>query len=467
MGPAGRGLARFYHQRVIWTPCGGSDKCAWVWVPLDYAHPDRLAISIRAKVRPSGDPAHAFGTIFVNPGGPGRSGIEFLDRIDFGPSVTLESQIVGFDPRGVGQSTPIVCLPDEGLEAYVAADPSPDSPSEVAGFVRRQRNYARACVRESGVLLSHVSTVEAARDLDILRAVVEDPFLNYYGAGYGSHLGATYAALFPEQVGRMVLDGAIDRAEPAHAAALRQTQVLQAILTAYLVDCVSRPTCPLGSSVGGAQQRLVDLFAQLDAQPLRTTSGRDLTEGLALTGFVHALSSVDRWPAGSRALEQALAGSGDTLLSLSDRSVGRTSTGRYPDNEVEAQVAVSCLDHPERPGLADIESGSSELLESSPVFGPVATWWPYACSMWPVEATLPEPDRSAPGTRPILVIGTTHARATPYQEAVNLADELDRGVLLTHRGEDHPAYGSGNACIDGAVSFFLTNGRTPPDGARC
>lgn len=466
-GPPGQGLARYYHQQVTWTPCGDSDKCASVWVPLDYVHPDGLAITIRAKMRPSGDPAHAFGTIFVNPGGPGRSGIAFLDRVDFAAPVTSESQVVGFDPRGVGESTPVHCLPSRELDAYVAADRSPDSPSEIATLLRMQRHFARGCVRESGPLLSHVSTIEAARDMDILRSVVLDPYLNYYGASYGTGLGATYAALFPHRVGRMVLDGGVDPDQPPHARALGQTIALQTALTAYLTDCVSGKHCPLGGNVTAAQMHLIELFRQIDADPLPTASGRDLTEGLAFSGLVQGLSSRARWSVETRALDQALAGSGDALLSLSDRYVGRDRSGSYIDNRVEAQAAVSCLDHPDRRSLADIQARSSELLEASPVFGPAATWLPAACASWPTVPTLPRLDYSAPGARPILVIGTTHDAATPYQGAVNLADEIDGGVLLTHTGEGHPAYGSGNVCIEDAVNFYLTNGRPPADGARC
>lgn len=466
-GPPGQGLDRFYQQHVSWTSCGGSDKCASIWVPLDYAHPDGPAVTIKAKMRPAADPGHANGTLFINPGGPGGSGIDYLSYIDFGPSVTSQSTLVGFDPRGVGQSTPVQCLTDRALDAYVAGDPSPDTREEVATTVRQWHHFTQGCIRRSGPLLAHVSTIEAARDMDILRAVVKDPLLNFYGASYGTYLGATYAALFPQKVGRMVLDGVLDPEASPHTLALGQTTGFQTELTAYLTHCVASGNCPLGSTVAIAQQQLVDLIQRIDADPLPTSSGRPLTEGLAFYGLIYPLYSEETWPVETTAVEQALKGNGDALLYIADQYTHRSASGHYPDNALEVQSAVNCLDHPEQETLAEIQAGRSEFVNASPVFGPVATWFSYACSNWPIKPSLPKPDYTAPGAAPIVVIGTTRDPATPYQASVNLANELQSGVLLTREGDGHTAYSSGNTCIRDAVDFFFSNGRPPADGTRC
>lgn len=467
-GPPGTGLARFYHQHVTWRPCGsGTDTCAAVWVPLDYHHPDGRAITIRAMRQPALDQAHKLGSLFINPGGPGESGIDYVSYISLRPDVTDRYDVIGFDPRGVGQSTAIRCLPAHQLDVFLAADPSPDTPAEVQRMVALTKGFERACQAHAGPLLAHVSTNETARDLDILRALVHDPTLNYYGASYGTYLGATYAALFPKRVGRMVLDGAVDPLSTPHEAEVNQAAGFQTALTAYLENCVAGGNCPLGSSVAVAQRQIIALFHRIDAHPLPTSSGRPLTEGLAFLGFVVPLYSRAAWPTETDALEQAMEGHGDTLLLLSDEYADRTQSGRYLSNALEAQPAISCLDSPEHETLAQIEAGRATFVKASPVFGPVAMWWPLTCSTWPVKPSLPKPDFAAPGAAPIVVVGTTRDPATPYQQAVRLSQELDSGVLLTRVGDGHTAYSSGNDCIDTAVDSYLTTGTPPAPGTRC
>jgi pimeloyl-ACP methyl ester carboxylesterase len=467
-GPAGHGLGRFYRQHVTWRPCGGGDQCATIWVPLDYAKPDGPAITLAAKRQPAGDPAHRQGSLFINPGGPGESGIDYVSYVGFPASVTNVYDIVGFDPRGVGKSTPVDCLSDSELDQFLAADPTPDNPAEVARFQRLWAHYARGCQQRSGALLPHVSTVEAARDLDILRAVVHDGKLNYFGASYGTYLGATYAGLFPTHVRRMVLDGAVDPLAGARTTSINQAAGFETALTAYLHYCVEQGSCPLGSSVDAARSRLIGFFKQVDKFPLPTTSGRRLTEGLALTGVILPLYSRDFWRYETIALQQAIAsGRGDTLLALADTYAARTPDGSYKNNSMEVFSAVMCLDHPEHETLAQIERDRRQFVARSPTFGPSQMWSPYGCSHWPVKATEPHPSYAAKGAPPIIVIGTTRDPATPYEQAVRLSHDLSSGVLLTRDGDGHTAYASGNTCIDDTVNAYFVNGRVPPDGRRC
>ncbi len=466
-GPPGVGLARFYHQQVSWTDCGDGDTCASIWVPLDYAHPDGDAITIKAKMQPAADQPGRVGTLFINPGGPGGSGIDYLGYVGLNSSITDVYDVVGFDPRGVGQSTPVQCVSDHELDVYAASDPSPDTPAEVARMQQLWTTFTQGCVALSGPLLAHVSTIEAARDMDIMRAVVKDPTFNYYGASYGTYLGATYAALFPTRVNRMVLDGAVDPAASPRTSEVHQAAGFQTALTAYLQDCVGSGNCPLGSTVAIAQQQVIRLFASIDAHPLPTSDGRQLSEGLAFLGFIVPLYSRASWQYETQALSQALEGHGDTLLFLADQYTDRNAAGHYADNAIEVQSAVNCLDHPEHESIADIESGKGAFLTASPVFGPVAMWWPYTCSNWPVPPSLPVPDYAASGAPPIVVVGTTRDPATPYQQAVRLSQELDSGVLLSRDGDGHTAYSSGNTCIDDAINTYLVDGTPPASGTMC
>jgi pimeloyl-ACP methyl ester carboxylesterase len=466
-GPPGHGLGRFYSQRVKWVPCGGGDSCANVWVPLDYTEPNGPAITLEAKRQPAADPSRKVGSLFINPGGPGVSGISYVSYANFDKAITDVYDVIGFDPRGVGKSTPVDCVSDRQLDAFLASDPSPDTPSEVRSMQQSWHRFTAGCEARSGPLLQHVSTVEVARDLDILRALVGDRSLHYFGASYGTFIGATYAALFPTRVGRMVLDGAVDPLAPPHRTHVDQAAGFETALTAYLQYCVSNGKCPLGNDVDTARTNLAALFKQLDSTPLPTSSGRQLTEGLGFLGVIITLYSRSTWQYLTTALEAAVKGRGDVLLALADLYSERNQDGSYASNALEAQPAVDCLDYPEHESVAQIEAGAAQFDKVSPVFGPVATWFPYSCSNWPEPRIQPVPDYTAKGAAPIVVVGTTRDPATPYQQAVNLAHELDSGVLLSRDGDGHTAYNSGNTCIDGAIDAYLADGTVPADGTMC
>ena len=235
--------------------------------------------------------------------------------------------------------------------------------------------------------MEHVSTVEVARDLDLMRQLVGDKKLNFFGASYGTYIGATYAGLFPKKVGRMVLDGAVDPLADPHKVAVHQTAGFQTALDAYLQDCVDKGSCPLGDSVAEGEQRLIDFFKSLDQSPLPTSSGRDLTEGLGFLGVIFPLYSKELWPYLTQAMQQAFAGSGDTLLALADFYNHRKADGTYTGNSTEANPAVNCLDHPQDVSVQQIEANEQEFLKASNVFGQVGMWFDYGCSNWPVSST--------------------------------------------------------------------------------
>jgi pimeloyl-ACP methyl ester carboxylesterase len=461
-GPPGSGLARFTRQEIDWESCD-TDQCARVWVPLDYRKPDATAISLVLRKKPAAGTKR--GTLFINPGGPGVSALPYVDDIPFASSVRDAYDIVGVDPRGVGQSTPVDCVSDRELDAYIASDPSPDTTAEIRqGEIIWQR-FTDGCLRRSGPLLKHMSTVEVAKDFDLLRQLVGDRKLNYLGFSYGTYIGATYAGEFPRNVGRMVLDGAINPLESPAGAEVGATKGFEVALDAFLEDCVAN-NCPLGNSVDGIKQRIQRLFKTLDAKPL-VVGSRELTEGEALIGLWFPLYSKNFWPLGRVALQAAFAGDGSRLLVLADQYAERKPDGTYVGNSGEAQPAVNCLDHPEHATVADILSSRDKFLAASKTFGPSAMWFAYACSHWPANAEFKKPDFHAKGSAPIVVIGTTRDPATPYRNSVALAQLLDSGVLLSRDGDGHTAYVSGNSCIDDTVNAFLVNGAVPPNGKKC
>ncbi len=462
------GMARFYQQDLAWSSCEQIFECATVQVPLDYAKPDATAITLALIRRPAGDPDERLGSLFFNPGGPGVPGIPYAENASavFDKTLLDHYDIIGFDPRGVGVSSAIDCATDSELDAFLAADPDPDTRQEINTTTALLRAYGRACQQRTGALLGHVSTEDAARDMDVLRALVGDKQISYFGFSYGTYLGATYADLFPKRVGRMVLDGAIDPTLSATQLALGQAQGFETAVEAYVGDCVTTSDCPLGTDPDQAIRRLHDFLQQVDARPLPGDGDRQLTEGLAVLGIIYPLYSKDTWPLLSAALTAAFAGDGRALLALADAYSHRGPTGYY-DNSQEASGAVNCLDHPLSPTARQVRSSIPRFQSASPVFGELSAWVQYSCSQWPYQPPDDARPLHAKGAKPIVVVGTTRDPATPYAEAVALASQLDSGVLLSRNGDGHLAYGNGSACIDTTIDSYLVNGIVPPDGKRC
>jgi pimeloyl-ACP methyl ester carboxylesterase len=465
--PDDAALRRFYDQKVAWSGCG-SDECTRIEVPLDYADPAGDSIELAVLRRPaSGD---RIGSLLVNPGGPGVSGISYAQNAQyyFSQDVLDRYDIVGWDPRGAGASTAVECLTDAQTDVMIAADGTPDSPAEVRRLKNLYRGFTAGCERGSGDLLPHIGTFDSARDIDILRAVLGERQTDYFGASYGTELGATYADLFPERVGRMVLDGALDPAVSSEQLALGQLEGFQRAITAFVDDCIPRDGCPLGPTREAAMQQLQDLFDQADAQPLPSDSGRPVTEALTQLGVIAAMYNQSQgWPTLRLALARAFSGDGTVLLALADSYSERNDDGTYASNVNEAFPAISCTDRPESLTTREIVASLPTYRQVSPLFGDWFAWSGAGCASWPVDKASFPRVLKAKGAAPIVVIGTTRDPATPYEWAVSLADELQSGVLLSRDGDGHTAYASGNACIDTAVDRFLIDGVVPEDGTEC
>ena len=460
-------LARYYDQDIDWSECRDTMQCAEIEVPLDYAKPDGQAITLSVLKVPAegGDP---IGSLLVNPGGPGGSGVDYAAAAEnyFGEALRESYDIVGFDPRGVGASTPIDCLSDDELDAFISADPDPDTEQEVRSSDKLMRSFGQGCLERSGELTRHVSTEEAARDMDILRGVLGQDRLAYFGASYGTYLGATYADLFPERVGRMVLDGAIDPTMDSVDTSLVQAKGFEVALRAYVEHCVDQGACFLGGSVDEGLAKIQQLLESLDAEPLPGVGDRVLTEGLAVLGIWAPLYNRDYWSALDTALAQALSGQGKTLLAFSDAYVARGTNG-YLDNSSEALYAVNCLDHDDSVTPEEAQNLVDKFVEASPTFGRVFAFGLTACRSWSVHTGTGPEKLTAHGADPILVVGTSRDPATPLSWAEALAGQLESGVLVRRDGDGHTGYLAGNQCVDDVVENYLVAGETPDGTTDC
>ncbi len=468
-------LSSYYGQSLTWRECGVPGfECTTMKAPLDYEKPDAGDVKLAVARKKATGPGTRLGSLLVNPGGPGGSAIGYLQSyaaLGYPAAVRARYDMVAVDPRGVGRSEPVECLDGKQMDAFTQTDVTPDDQAETNELSAAFKKYAAGCESRSGEVLPYVSTVEAARDMDILRAALGDDKLNYVGASYGTFLGATYAGLYPERVGRMVLDGAMDPSLPAQEMNRDQTAGFETAFQSFAKDCVRRADCPLGTgSVADAGRRLKSFFADLDRTPIPTgdPSGRKLGEALATTGVIAAMYDEGEWAQLRTALSSAIKNKdGAGLLALSDSYYERSGDGTYA-NLMAANAAVNCLDLP--PSFKspdDVKAALPSFEKASPVFGEAFAWAALNCTYWPVKAT-GEPHRiEAKGAAPIVVVGTTRDPATPYRWAQALAGQLDTGTLLTYVGDGHTAYGRGSACIDSAINAYLLDGTPPSDGKRC
>jgi pimeloyl-ACP methyl ester carboxylesterase len=466
-------LSSFYDQKLTWSGCGGDFQCSRLTVPVDYEKPDGQTLQLALIRLPATDADDRIGSLVINPGGPGGSGIDYARaaRAVISERVREYYDIVGFDPRGVGESDPVQCLTDSQIDTLMASDPTPDDTAEARHAVELYQGLAAGCDQRSGTLLAHVGTKDAARDMDVMRAALGDPRLYYLGKSYGTFLGATYAEEFPKNVGRMVLDGAIDPALDSEAVDLGQAKGFEQATRAFVADCVKGSGCPLGSDLERGMQRLRELLARLDSSPLPTADPhRPLTEGLGSLGIAVAMYDEGYWPTLRAALSQALGGDGSALLQLSDVYTDRDSSGHYGSNQNVVIYAVNCLDRPYRGGgdpVAEAEKDVTTFSKQAPTWGAFLAWSELPCAYWPVKSDNEPAPITAEGSAPIVVVGTTRDPATPYAWAQGLAKELSNGHLLTYEGDGHTAYRRGSRCIDKAIDAYLLRGDVPEDGARC
>jgi pimeloyl-ACP methyl ester carboxylesterase len=443
-------------------------ECAELEVPLDYAEPDGEGVTLALLRVPATHPDRRIGSLVVNPGGPGVSGVEYAANAEvyFGSELRAAFDIVGFDPRGVVSSTPVDCLTDDQLDDFLGSDPSPDTEAELRSGPARIRELGEGCLERSGDLARHVSTEEAVRDMDVLRSALGEERLAFFGSSYGTFLGAMYADLFPSRVGRMVLDGAVDPMLDPVEEALIQADGFERALRAYVSSCVDDDECPLGESVDEGVATIQGLLADVDAEPLPGDDDRALTEGWATLGIWAPLYSERAWPLLDKALAAALGGDGSALLSLADQYVSRGPEG-YVANSFEALYAVNCLDRGDALTQQEALDLVPSFVEASPTFGLGFALDLSICHSWPVQTGKGPVELTADGAAPILVVGTSRDPATPLAWAESLASTLSSGVLVRRDGDGHTGYGSGNDCVDETVEEYLVSGTVPDGDVDC
>ena len=468
------GLETYYGQGVDWQPCEGSSsfQCARVQVPLDYDSPDGATIELALKRRlaTDGDP---IGTLFINPGGPGGSGVDLVASVDgyFSKALLGSFDVVGFDPRGVGASTAVDCLTDAELDVERSGADDDLVDDDTTALVADTQEFEASCEANTPTagLLDHIDTVSVARDLDVLRAVVGDPVLYYLGYSYGTYLGATYADLFPANVGRMVLDGALDPTLSAAQITQGQAEGFEAALRTYVDNCQAGSSCPLSGGTDGGVKQVQDFLEVLRTSPLPTAdTGRPLTYSLAESAIIGILYQDESWSVMDQALDQAMnQGDGSMLLAIADLFASRNADGSYDGNGDEVIGAINCLDYPVEGDQQLWDQQAAELEQTSPTFGADLAYSDLYCQAWGHESTRQRGEIHAAGAAPILVVGTTGDPATRYSWAQALADQLDDAGLVTWEGNGHTAYGRAGDCVTTAVDHYLLSGTMPEDGLTC
>lgn len=479
-------LQRFYDQKLSFGACEGyattaadeaafvsnpSFQCARLEVPLDYSDPAGRTMQIALLKAPArGEP---IGSLLLNPGGPGGPGVGMAAST----SVTLQDSpvtekfdLIGFDPRGVGASTPAIdCLTDAEVDT-TGPDVFPGATIEGEWTEQDSRISMERCAEKSGgvEVLAHVGTRDAVRDMDVLRHVLGDEKLNFLGQSYGTRLGAVYAEMFPENVRAMVLDGAIDPKLGTAERRISQFTSFQRSFDAMAAECATRPDCPFGTDPALASANFQGIIRPLLDNPIPVGEGRQLTYNLAFGGVVAGLYDSTAWPVIAKGVAEVAAGRGDTLLAINDLFGQRTPDGRWP-NFGEAIYAINCNDE-ERHTPDEEQDLKRRLHEAAPFMdsgqGPGGAR--DGCEFWPAEPSLGYPYATDIDDLPeTLTISITGDPTTPYEGGISLADTLG-GTMLTVEGETHTIAATGtNDCVDDIVADYLIDLKAPPADSRC
>jgi pimeloyl-ACP methyl ester carboxylesterase len=446
-------------------------QCARLEVPLDYAHPQGRTARLGLLRRPADNQNERLGSLIVNPGGPGLSGmsaVASLAKAVNGTDLGRRFDLVGFDPRGVGASEPkIVCRNTQEEDAERLNLNLDTSPAGVAQTENENRAYAALCAQRVGTdVLANVGTRDVARDLDVMRSALGDTKLTYLGYSYGTRIGTSYAGQFPGNVRAMVLDGALDPNGNLVTSLANQGAAFQQSFDAFIDWCLRQPQCWLGSSPHYlANQDFQHLLQPLTAAAL-PVGARKLSYTDAAIGTIQALYTDRLWPRLNQGLTELASGNGSTLLALADIYYRRDAHG-YSGSQ-DAFTAIRCVDDPPVTSPEVVREADLRYRQAAPFLNdqnpPSAAR--DACAFWPVPPTGDPGNRELDGLPPVLVISTTGDPATPYQAGVDLARRL-RGKLLTFEGNRHTAALQGVTCVDEVISDYLVRLALPKRSSLC
>ena len=459
-------LKGYYEQQIDWQGCYEIYQCTELLVPIDYANLSTGTFEITVLKYPTTN-ENKLGSLIVNPGGPGGSGVDYAYAAEylFSPAILNAYDIVGFDPRGVSRSEPIICLTDRELDANYASDAKPDNDAEFQQILQDTKKYVEKCKDKNKYLTSY-STANVARDLDILREALGDKQLNYMGKSYGTYLGTLYAHFFPNKVGRMVLDGAVDPTISDFQQSLTQAIGFDNAFAAFAADCNEQSECPLPTDKDEAIEFMKRLFNNAAKEPLEAKNNRLLSESTMVLGTASALyDSATGWPDLRAAIAQAKIGQSKTFLKLADEYTGRLEDGGYRSNEFDSAAIIDCLDFTDTRSIKEMKKDAQTFTKQAPLFGPYLAYSGIGCRYFDApRATKFVPTKTF---NPIVIIGTTGDPATPYQWAQGLNKILTNSVLLSLTGDGHTGQGQGNGCIDKSVDSFLLIGTVPRNYSMC
>jgi pimeloyl-ACP methyl ester carboxylesterase len=454
-------LSDYYEQEIDWKSCRQDFQCATLAVPIDYTKLSTGTFEI-ALLKYEARTSKKLGSLIVNPGGPGGSGVDYAYAAEyiFSPAILDRYDIVGFDPRGVSRSAPIRCLSDKELDANNNSDSKPDNDAEFQQILKDTKKYVEKCKDKNKYLTSY-STESVARDLDILRESLGDKQLNYMGKSYGTYLGTLYAQFFPEKVGRVVLDGAVDPSISNFQQSLTQAIGFDQAFSSFAKDCSTKKNCSLPSGTGAAIAEMKGLFAQAAKKPLPTkNSKRPLSETMMVLGTASAMyDSTTGWPKLRKAIVQAQKGLGNRFLELADEYTGRQTDGSYPSNEFDSGAVIDCLDFNEPRTIEQIKRDAKAFTQEAPLFGPYLAYGGVTCKFFNQNTEVTIVPTLTPN--PVIVIGTTGDPATPYEWSQGLSKLLTNSRLISLTGEGHTGQGQGNACIDDQIDDFYLTGKAP------
>ena len=488
-----KGLESFYNQDLTWTDCtdnatGTAFKCATVTVPLDYDNPQGKTITVALKKLPATTPSPR-GSVFLNPGGPGVSGISAIEyqaelyKTGDLSEVLANYDVIGFDPRGVGQSTPITCWSPEGVQAILAGQteapsPSLSTPGSAADIVAQGSREAAACQKYTEVpeILDHMDTRSVARDMDVMRALVGDKDLNYLGTSYGTYLGAAYTELFPDNIGRVVLDSAMDPTLSRQEASEDGAAAKEQSLRTYIESQQGQAGFPLSGTTEEAIAQLASFLDGLDANPLAVSNSRETLNRAKAVDAIGALanSSPDKWPLLTEGLAQAMNAHDGTVLA---RNAASVSSNSVPPPTTEKQVverlrtryvfsANRCLDFPDAGNEASWDAALASYRPDYPVFHSSLPQMDAFCHGWRHTSRTEAVNVDVEATNPVLVIGILHDPSTPYPWSQALVSRIRNSHLLSVDMYGHIATGA-NSCTTAKIGDYLVNGTFPSDGEVC
>ena len=456
-------------ESISWGTCdtplaNGIYECGRLAVPYDYQAPDAGTFSLYLVRRLATSTTQRIGSLLVNPGGPGFGGSGVAEQAEWYLSSALLDRfdVVGWDPRGTGKSTPAVdCIDD--YDRYFGIDSPPNDAAAKQQMIDLTQEFVDECVARNGEMLKYISTEATARDMDSIRRALGEDKISYFGFSYGSELGATWVTLFPDTVRAAVFDGASDPNANGFDQAMSQLKGFEQQLTAFLADCAKRPTCKIYNN--GKPAALFDqLVKDIDANPVPSSAGRTpVTQGVFYTAVVQAMYSNTLWPRLESALASAVRGDGSQLLGLYDEYYQRNPDGTY-GNELEAFLAISCLDDPEGSTVADIDADVPKFAAAAKRLGENFGYG-YACALWP-HRVAERVTVTGKDAGPIVVIGTTGDAATPLESTRKAARNLEQGVLVIVEADRHTGYGL-NACVVERVDTYLLELVVPDDETYC